>query len=474
MMEPEVNTRVQQTVLAGRDLLRRSEQLARKVAILGLLLALGLALGLGLRAVLLPVVPPPLAKLFGSEDAMDGKGAGRGDSAREIAFWKSSMIPNFVSPKPGPDPMGMDLIPVYVDELAGEKFITLSLDLMENIGLRTVRVEHAEAERIVRTIGQVDYAEPLLGDLTLKVGGWIEELLVDHVGQRVERGQPLFRFYSPEVVTAQEEFLLSPRRRSDATGQTTGLGMAGLAIYSAYDKLRYWDVPEDEIEAIRNSGQSRKAVTFRSPFSGWVIEKHANEGMHMKPGSRFYRIADLSTMWVYVYAYEYQLPWIRVGQSARLTLPFRPGDVFEGKVIYIYPSVDPQTRQIRVRLEFSNAELDLKPQMYADVEISAGEGGRSLVVPLDAVIHIGDQEILDGVMRRKGITYVQIDLGKFEPREVVLGEDLQRGQVAVLSGLKDGEEVVVAGQFLLDTERKVKESNLRMFMPGDEDQKDAP
>lgn len=389
------------------------------------------------------------------------------------------MIPNFVSPKPGPDPMGMDLIPVYVDELAGEKFLTLSPDLMENIGLRTVRVEYAEAERIVRTIGQVDYAEPLLGDLTLKVGGWIEELLVDHVGQRVERGQPLFRFYSPEVVTAQEEFLLSSQRSSDTTGQTARLGLAGMTVYSAYDKLRYWDVPEDEIEAIRNSGKSKKAVTFRSPFSGWVIEKHANEGMHMKAGTRFYRIADLSTMWVYVYAYEYQLPWIRVGQSARLTLPFRPGEVFEGKVIYIYPNVDPKTRQIRVRMEFPNADLDLKPQMYADVEISVGKGGSSLVVPLDAVIHTGDQEMLDGVARRAGTAYVHIALGKFEPRKVVLGEDLPRGQVEVLSGLIDGEEVVVAGQFLLDTERKIKESNLRMFMQGgedqeDKDQKDAP
>ena len=166
-------------------------------------------------------------------------------------------------------------------------------------------------------------------------------------------------------------------------------------MFNAYDKLRYWDVPEDEIQAIRQAGRAKKSITFRSPLSGWVIEKHAFEGMYMKPGTRFYRIADLSKVWVYVYVYEYQLAWLRVGQPARLTLPFRPGEVFEGKVIYIYPHVDPRTRQIRMRLEFPNPQMHLKPEMYGDVEI-ATESGRRLAVPRDAVIYIGVQKPWQG------------------------------------------------------------------------------
>ena len=239
----------------------------------------------------------------------------------------------------------------------------------------------------------------------------------------------------------------------------------GQDVFDAYDKLRYWDVPEDEIEAIRSAGHAKKSITFRSPFSGWVIEKSAFEGMYMKPGMRFFRIADLSTVWVYVYVYEYQLPWLKVGQPARLTLPFRPGQVFEGKVVYIYPHVDSRTRQIRVRLEFANPQLELKPEMYGNVEIST-QSGQRMAVPLDAIIYTGAEKAWQGSPHRAGFAYVQVEPGKFEAREVVFGQDLEEGKVEVLSGLKDGEQVVVDGQFLLDSERKVKQANLAMFTKG--------
>lgn len=455
--------RLSSIVRAGKAAGRRIGRVARYLILVVLLVAAGLGLGMGLREVLRPLLPTWLAQAVGEKAAATPEGGEAAEPGREIAFWKSSMIPNFVSPKPGVDPMGMDLIPVYVDELAGEHFVTLSPAQMENIGLRTATVRREEAERAVRTVGQVDYAEPRLGDVTLKVEGWVEQLLVDYVGQRVEKGQPLFRFYSPELVTAQEELLLDRRLG------TEGQGAEAPVIYSAYDKLRYWDVPDDEIDAIRRAGKTKKAITFRSPFSGWVIEKHAYEGMHMKAGTPFYRIADLSTVWVYVYIYEYQLPSVQMGQPARLTLPFLPGEVFEGKVIYVYPNVDPKTRQIRVRLEFPNPELKLKPQMYANVEISAGRGQQT-AVPLDAVIYTGDNEVVGNQPRRQGYAYVPVEPGKFEPRRVVLGEDLEGGRVGILSGLEDGEKVVVAGQFLLDAERKTQEANLRMFTTGQKDQ----
>ena len=437
-------------VAAGRSALRRIGPAARGLLVAGLLIALGLGVGIGLREVLTRLLPARPAGAAGAKGA---------ESGRKIAFWKSSMIPNFVSPKPGVDPMGMALVPVYVDELAEERFLVLSPAQMENLGLRLATVAQSGAERTVRSVGRVDYAEPLLADVTLKVGGWIEDLPVNFVGQHVEKGQPLFSFYSPELVSAEEEYLLPALTPQPAPGTRTQ------QVLSAYDRLRYWDVPEDEIEAIRRAGRAKKSITFRSPLSGWVMEKHAFSGMYMKPGTRFYRIADLSTVWVYVYVYEYQLAWLKAGQAARLTMPFLPGRVFQGKVVYIYPDVDPHTRQIRVRLEFPNPQLQLKPEMYANVQI-ATQSGRRMAVPLDAIIYTGAEKTWQGQPQRAGFAYVQVEPGKFEARQVVFGQDLEEGKVEVFSGLKDGEHVVVDGQFLLDSERKVKQANLAMFTKG--------
>jgi multidrug efflux pump subunit AcrA (membrane-fusion protein) len=431
----------------------------RRLILVGLVIALGVGLGMGLRAAIAPHMPAWLAHLMGKPAAETTQGAAGAESGRKIAFWKSSMIPNFVSPKPGVDPMGMALIPVYVDELSEERFITLSGAQMENVGLRTAVVAQTKAVRVVRSVGRVDYAEPLLGDVTLKVSGWIEKLPVNYVGQRVEKGQALVSLYSPELVNAEDEYLLQLQ-----TSQPGRRGR-GQDVFNAYDKLRYWDVPEDEIAAIRRAGRAKKRIMFRSPFHGWVIEKSAYEGMYMKAGTRFFRIADLSTVWVYVYVYEYQLAWLKVDQPARLTLPFRPAQVFEGKVVYIYPDVDPRTRQIRVRLEFANPQLHLKPEMYANVQIATGSG-RRMAVPLDAIIYTGAEKSWQGSPHRAGYAYVQVKPGKFEAREVIFGQDLEDGKVEVLSGLRDGEHVVVDGQFLLDSERRVKQANLAMFMKG--------
>jgi membrane fusion protein, copper/silver efflux system len=430
----------------------------RRTVGLLLLAGLGVAVGMAIRAWVVPHLPAPLAHLVGVEPAGEKGEASAAEGDRPVAFWKSSMIPNFVSPRPGVDPMGMDLIPVYRDQLGQEKLITLSHETMHNIGLRTTPVVRGTAERVVRTVGRVDYAEPLLGDVTLKVGGWVEDLMVDYVGQRVKKGQPLFSLYSPDLVIAQAEYLL------DLSGKAGGANPLGMGqVLNAHDRLRYWDVPESELARVKRAGRPSKALTFVSPFDGWVIEKHAFRGMHMKPGTRFYRIADLTRMWVDVYIYEFQQPWVRAGQEARLTLPYDPGQVLHGKVDYVYPSVDPHTRQIRVRLKFPNTDLRLKPEMYANVEIATNPKTRQLLVPLDAVIYNGQHRVIDGVSRRVGYAYVQIKHGRFEPREVVLGEEAEGGQLQVLSGVKEGEPVVVSGQFQLDSERKVKEANLKML-----------
>ncbi|QDU74547.1 Cation efflux system protein CusB precursor [Bremerella volcania] len=265
-----------------------------RIALIALLGTLG---GMALRAWGVPHLPPSVARIFGEVKSTETGGQGVAQEGREVAFWKSSMIPNFVSPKPGVDPMNMDLIPVYLDELSDESLITLSPEVVRNMGLRTFPVEHGTASRVVRTIGEVDYAEPLLGDVTLKVGGWVEELFVDYVGQRVKKGQPLFTVYSPELYSAAEEYLLS-LQNTPSPDTPRRLTIGASEVFPAYEKLRYWDVPESEIARIKQQGQPTKTVKFESPFDGWVIEKHAFRGMHMNPGTRYFRIADLSKIWV--------------------------------------------------------------------------------------------------------------------------------------------------------------------------------
>lgn len=424
--------------------------------ILGLvtLAVIALLLGIGLREWVVPHLPASLARLVGNQPVSETSRGGGAEAGRKVAFWKSSMVPNFVSPRPGKDPMGMDLIPVYQDELGEERIITLSPQTEHNMGLQTVPVLRGSGKRVVRAFGQVTYAEPLLGDVTLKVSGWIEQLYVDYIGQRVKKGEPLFSFYSPDLVSAQEEYLAS--YSASPLLQATNM-------FSGYDKLRYWDVPASEIEKVKRAGRLQKDITFLSPFDGWVVEKHALEGMHMKAGTRFYRIADLSRMWVLVSVYEYQLPQVQEGQPARMTLPYNPGQVFEGKVVYVYPFVNPQTRQVTVRLEFPNPDLILKPEMYANVEIVTSPQNTQLLVPLDAVIYVGEHQQFEGVLQKSGYAYVRSGKGRFEARQVVIGDEVEGGQIQVLFGLNEGEQVVVCGQFLLDAERKVKDANLKML-----------
>ncbi len=446
-----------------RILIRPVAESVRHAAVLLVIVLLGTLCGMAFRAWGVPHLPPSVTRMLGASKSMEAAGNVAGKKGRKIAFWKSSMIPNFVSPKPGRDPMNMELVPVYMDEVSEESLIALSPEVSRNMGLRTVPVEYGEATRVVRTLGEVDYAEPLLGDVTLKIGGWVEDLYVDYVGQRVRKGQPLFTVYSPELFGAMEEFLLSLQKPVSPT-TTRGLSLGRNDVFPAEKKLRFWDVPESEIARFKRQNRLSKTVMFESPFDGWVIEKHALRGMYMKPGERFYRIADLSKIWVYVTVFEYQLADVHVGQTAKLTLPFRPGDVFEGKVIYIYPYVDPKTRQIRVRLEFPNPDLRLKPAMYANVELEKHLVGKQILVPLDAVIDSGRTKEIDGESRHVGYAYAKIGEGKFEPRAVEFGEELEGGRLQILAGLKPGEQVVVSGQFQLDSERSVKEANLAMLM----------
>ena len=378
----------------------------------------------------------------------DGPGAGESSGERTIAYWRAPMNPAEIYDRPGKSAMGMDLVPVYEDELVGGVDIFIDPVTQQNMGIRTAEVVQQSLARTIRTYGHVTYDETSTVQVSPKSSGWIEKLHVDFTGKSVTKGEPLFEIYAPELVTAQEEYLVAfqSARRLDEDGRT------GL-LASARRRLQYFDVADSEIEALEATGQVRKTLVIRSPASGVVIEKTAEKGGHIKAGTTVYRIADLTRVWVEAHIFEYELPWIREGQAAEMTIPYWPGDVRAGRVTYVYPYLRPQTRDARIRLEFDNADLRLKPDMYADIHIKTHADGQGLLIPSESVLRSGERNVV----------FVVKGGGKFTPREVTLGLSADGGMVQTLAGLAPGDVVVKSGQFLLDSESKLQEAVQKMM-----------
>lgn len=368
---------------------------------------------------------------------------GEGESAAgDGRFYTCGMHPWVILPKPGDCPIcHMKLEPIDPDKFTGE--VSIDPVVVQNIGVRVSPVESQPLTMTIRTVGAVTYDETRVRDINTKVSGWIERLHVDWLGAPVEEGQPLVDMYSPELYAAQGELLSA----------LTGGG--GSLAEAARTRLRYLDVTAAQIAELEAAGQASKAVTLRSPFKGLVVEKHANEGMAFEPGMQLYRIADLSKVWVMVTLYEMQLPFVKIGARATMTLPYG-GIEREGRVTYVYPTVNTRTREVQVRLEFDNPDLALKPGMFASVTVENTLKGDRVVVPRAAVIDTG--------MRK--IAFVSLGEGKFEPRDVETGVETDRGVLEITKGLKPGEQVVTSGQFLLDSEAKMREALARM-MKGD-------
>ncbi len=390
---------------------------------------------------------------------------------RQVAYWKDPSDPMGIYSDPAEAPAGAHLTPVYEDALIGGVSVTIDPVTRQNMGLRTATVEKGALSRSIRTYGHITYDETRIAQVSLKFNGWIEKLHVDFTGRRVEKGDPLFDIYSPELLAAQEEYM----------GARRGGGSRRSMIDSARRRLSYFDVAESEIRELERTGEVKKAITIRSPFTGIVTQKSAVQGAFMKAGANLFTIADLSRVWVEAHIYEYELPWVAEGQEARMTLSFHPGRVYVGKVTYVYPYLQQKTRDVVARLEFENPDMDLKPYMFADVRIrtdgdaewtkgtertegtegkgdamarGAGEPLRQgLIVPAEAVIRSG----------RRNIVFVERGEGKFTPREVGLGLRLDDNKVEVRSGLAPGEVVVTSGQFLLDSESKLKEAVAKMM-----------
>jgi membrane fusion protein, copper/silver efflux system len=326
---------------------------------------------------------------------------------------------------------------------------------VQRLGVRTEPAAVRVLARTVRAVGTVQPDERRLHVVTTKFDGWIERLRVNATGQAVRRGEPLMEVYAPELVAAQQEYLLAWRSLKDMAGaDPVTRASAGQLAEAALQRLRNSDVSDDQLRRLRSEGAFARTLTLRSPADGLVMEKAAVEGMRFAAGDPLYRLADLSTVWLIADVFEQDLAAVRKGQGAKVTVRAYPGDGFAGKVAFVYPSVDPRTRTAKVRVEVPNPDGRLKTDMYGEVEIATpAAAGPVLAVPDAAVLDSGARQVV----------LVDRGEGRFEPREVALGASAD-GYREVRSGLADGEPVVVGANFLIDAEANLRAA-LRAFTP---------
>ena len=324
--------------------------------------------------------------------------------------------------------------------------VQVSPERQQLIGVKSGIVELRPLEKVIRTVGRVDYDEKRIVTVSPKIGGWIEDLFVDFTGKYVRQGEPLLAIYSPELVSTQEEYLLALRAKKDWVKspfpEVAGSGAS--LTEAARRRLKLWDITDDQIEVLEETGEPRKTMTLYSPFSGFVLEKVAFKGMNVVPGMVLFKLADLSVVWVLAEIYESELPFVRLGQQAVIQLSYLPGETFGGKAIYIYPSLDPVTRTAKVRFEVPNETGRLKPEMFANVEIKLRLGAK-LVVPEGAIIDTGVRQM--AILDRGN--------GYFEPREVKVGSKVD-SYYEVIKGLKAGERVVTSANVPDRLESKLK------------------
>ncbi len=366
---------------------------------------------------------------------------------RKIAHWRAPMDPSYTSESPGKSPMGMDLIPVYEDEPEIRGMVQIDPVTVQNMGVKTYSAERKLLTREIRTVGRVDYDETRMTDVNTKVDGWVERLFVDHTGQSLKKGQPLLEIYSPELVAAQEEYLIAydyQQRLARNPDDEVVQGAEDL-LTAAAQRLHYWDITDRQITDLRLTRAANRTMILYSPQQGIVVHKAVFDGAYIKSGQHLYRIGDLSKVWVYADVYEYEFPWLRVGQEAEVELSYLPGRTFYGKVTHVHPFLDSKTRTVKVRISFPNPNLELKPEMYANVRIKSMVSRKALVVPAQAVIRSGERNVL----------IVALGEGRFQPRDVKLGVEAD-GFLQILDGLSAGEQVVSSGQFLIDSESNLK------------------
>jgi Cu(I)/Ag(I) efflux system membrane fusion protein len=363
---------------------------------------------------------------------------------RKLLYYRNPMGLPDTSPVPKKDAMGMDYVPVYEGEAeaGGNTAINLSNDKVQKLGVKSEAAAMRELDRTLRVTGRIEVNERRTFAISPKFEGWVEHLYVNTTGETVTKGQPLFEVYSPELVSAWGEYDLALKGLAslkDADAEAKA-GMQQLADAS-HARLKNWDITDSP----NTLSADKSRVTFRAPVTGIVLEKKAVQGMRFMPGETLYQIADLSSLWVIAEVNEQDIGQVRIGNPAQVTVDAWPDRKFDGKVNFIYPTLSSATRTVQVRIELNNPKGVLKPAMFANAQIDVGKSGKVLTVPASAVIDSGTRQVV----------LVRLAEGRFEPRPVTLGKRSD-SVVEVLSGVKEGEQVVTSANFLLDSESNLK------------------
>jgi Cu(I)/Ag(I) efflux system membrane fusion protein len=374
-------------------------------------------------------------------------------SERRVLFYRNPMNPTITSPVPAKDEMGMDYVPVYEDEAnevaAAGPTVTIDPAVVQDMNVLTQVVERGDLTREIRTVGYLEYDQQKMVTVTTKYPGWVERVHVNYVGEPVAKGQPLFEIYSPELVQTEQDLLTAiafAKRMEQAPDEAHR--RAEDLVEAARQRLAYWDISPSQIEDFEKTGKVFRTLTVTAPATGVIMLRMPGlEGMAVRPGMELYHIADLSTLWLSVEAFEDQIAWLKIGSEAAVTLSYFPGETFTGRVRYIEPEVSEKTRTVPLKLEVPNPSGRLRAGMYATVRFRPVVAKGAVLVPSLAVLRTGERNLV--VVANGG--------GRFTPRDVELGAEGD-GHVAVTRGLEPGERVVTSAQFLIDSESNLKEA----------------
>jgi len=375
---------------------------------------------------------------------------------KQPVYWVAPMDANYKRDKPGKSPMGMDLVPVYEDSAKGENegvgTIRISADVINNLGVRTVVAQYKALHNQIDTVGYVTYDEDRLVHIHPRVDGWIEKLYVKTVGSMVQKGQPLYDIYSPELVNAQEEFLLALERNNKRL------------VNAAENRLVALQLPRSAIVNLKTTRKVQQSITFYAPQNGVIENLKIREGFFVKPGATLMSIGDLSQVWVEAEVFERQASQVHIGTKVTMSLDYLPGKEFNGQVDFIYPTLDAKTRTVKVRLRFDNRTGDFKPNMFAQVAIHTSDAAPALLIPKEALIRTGNQDRVVLALGGGSFKSVAVIVGRFDSESV-----------EILTGLADGEEVVSSAQFLLDSESSKSSDFMRMnhHFPMNEETEDS-
>ncbi len=374
------------------------------------------------------------------EQAAEAESTNSQISEKKILYWVAPMDANYRRDKPGQSPMGMDLVPVYAEsDEVGPNVVKINSAVQQNIGVKTTIVSRGDLWRKIKTVGYVDYDEDLISHIHIRTEGWIEKLQVRAVGDRVKKDQLLMTIYSPELIRAQQDFI----RVLSHDGQSLS--------YAAERNLIALGMSKRQIKVLRKTKKVTQTINLYAPQNGVIKRLSVRDGMYVTPTNELMSIVDLSSVWIQTNVFESQSSWIKEGQDMQAVLTAYPQQQWQGKVDYIYPDLDPVTRSLKVRLQVANKDFKLKKEMYAEVYINAGQIQNALIIPKQAVIRDGQDERV----------IVSLGQGNFRAQLIKTDAEID-DQIVVLSGLKEGDEIVTSAQFLIDSEASLKASFARM------------